>query len=656
MFRSVARNRPGGAKGDGVASRVTQGLLRPPARPALDRPGEWADMGSHGNDAPMETLVLRRKCSGCAEEDEQKIRRRVGPGPEPGGATPGRAGAADFSGVRPSPGLAGLHGYLERSAGGGRPLEAPVRNSFERSFGRSLAGVRVVADDGAARAATALGARAFTVGQTIWLGQGEYRPEAREGRHLLAHELAHTVQQGASGTASFQRRLRVGRADDPAEAAADRAADAAVAGERVEIGRGPTGLLQRQPVGACTARAGDEPTQRIVVCGGEQHRVSLRTEEARGPATRGDANLGMGNGAVYLRVRICRGGTLVIVQPEVGNLPAIVRGILGNVLSRSAPFAGVRIEPGLTIHVVGSGTYEVTARGQVRIDAQTGRVTGGSAGVDVTTGAGGVGGSVSVDVPTGGVSFNLTFTPDARPPQTSDCDEVRHRAVLHCERLDRTPPPNPSAPRREGRTIYLLFEYATAREIGVRMAGDGGVPSPEVNPGAAADDVRRLVAQGFSAVSITGYTSPEGPEQRETRGFQGNQPLSDDRAARALAWWQSFGGRGSPSPTGASERPFMPALRGPPLERATRDFFPTDRLGPASPSERNAYARATPTQQLSDAYHALRRAEIRVERPIVPRPDQVQLSGPQYIGEACPPAVIDAARRAFGINELTGGP
>jgi hypothetical protein len=77
-------------------------------------------------------------------------------------------------------------------SGPGRPLEPVLRQDMEQRFGHDFSRVRV--HSGAA-AADALGARAYTVGQDIVFGGSEYRPENPAGRHLIAHELAHVVQQ-----------------------------------------------------------------------------------------------------------------------------------------------------------------------------------------------------------------------------------------------------------------------------------------------------------------------------------------------------------------------------------------------------------------------------------------------------------------------------
>jgi hypothetical protein len=77
----------------------------------------------------------------------------------------------------------------------GRPLPTGVRSYFEPRFGHDFSRVRVHANRGATMLAGRLNARAFTVGRHILFGNGQYAPNSRSGRHLLAHELTHVVQQ-----------------------------------------------------------------------------------------------------------------------------------------------------------------------------------------------------------------------------------------------------------------------------------------------------------------------------------------------------------------------------------------------------------------------------------------------------------------------------
>jgi hypothetical protein len=86
--------------------------------------------------------------------------------------------------------------------GGGSPLPASTRAFFEPRFGADFSRVRVHTDSRAAQTAESINARAFTVGQNIVFGAGQYATTSNEGQRLLAHELTHTVQQGASNSAS----------------------------------------------------------------------------------------------------------------------------------------------------------------------------------------------------------------------------------------------------------------------------------------------------------------------------------------------------------------------------------------------------------------------------------------------------------------------
>lgn len=115
------------------------------------------------------------------------------------------------------------------AASPGVPLPEKIRSDFERSVGTGLSSVRVHTGAESAVAAEALGAQAYTVGQDIHFGSGFYAPSEPAGIHLLAHEVAHTLQnQGGSHVP--QTKLQVSSPGDAAEVEAERAADAIAAG------------------------------------------------------------------------------------------------------------------------------------------------------------------------------------------------------------------------------------------------------------------------------------------------------------------------------------------------------------------------------------------------------------------------------------------
>jgi hypothetical protein len=91
------------------------------------------------------------------------------------------------------------------AASSGHLLDTGTRQYFETRLGHDFSGVRVHHDAEARTAATSLGASAFTVGDHVFFGAERYAPQSESGRGLLAHELAHVVQQREIGVVTVQR-------------------------------------------------------------------------------------------------------------------------------------------------------------------------------------------------------------------------------------------------------------------------------------------------------------------------------------------------------------------------------------------------------------------------------------------------------------------
>jgi hypothetical protein len=121
---------------------------------------------------PANPPVIQAKCAACEEEELQ----RAGAGEAPASV----------------PGIA-----LDVLRAPGQPLDEQTRAFFELRFGADFSTIRVHTDAHAARAAEAVQAQAYTLGNSIVFNSGEFSPYQEAGRHLLAHELTHTIQQGA---------------------------------------------------------------------------------------------------------------------------------------------------------------------------------------------------------------------------------------------------------------------------------------------------------------------------------------------------------------------------------------------------------------------------------------------------------------------------
>ena len=104
-------------------------------------------------------------------------------------------------------------------------LDEGDRAFMERRMGYDFSDVRIHTDGAAADSASGLGARAYTVGNDIVFGAGEFQPGAERYRRLLAHELTHVVQQGGRTSGRLDK-LAVGPRHDHFEREADSVADA----------------------------------------------------------------------------------------------------------------------------------------------------------------------------------------------------------------------------------------------------------------------------------------------------------------------------------------------------------------------------------------------------------------------------------------------
>ena len=104
----------------------------------------------------------------------------------------------------------GFESQLSRSKGGGTPLPNQVRAEMEPRFDADFGQVRVHTDSQAIQMNRDIGAQAFTHGSDVYFGAGKFNPGSNNGKHLLAHELTHTIQQGAVGTTQQVQRISSG--------------------------------------------------------------------------------------------------------------------------------------------------------------------------------------------------------------------------------------------------------------------------------------------------------------------------------------------------------------------------------------------------------------------------------------------------------------
>jgi Domain of unknown function (DUF4157) len=136
----------------------------------------------------------------------------------------------------------GVHDALRAP---GEPLEVGLRQKMEAAFHADFSSVRVHTDERAARSALSVNAMAYASGRDIVFSPGRFSPHSGEGQRLLAHELAHVVQDGGRTAALPQQ---IASRESRAESRADSLASAAMRGSAAthERGKGSLPVLHRQ--------------------------------------------------------------------------------------------------------------------------------------------------------------------------------------------------------------------------------------------------------------------------------------------------------------------------------------------------------------------------------------------------------------------------
>lgn len=102
---------------------------------------------------------------------------------------------------------AGIESRINSLKGGGKPLDSATRSFFESRMGADFSDVRLHSNAEDANLATSIGARAFTIGNHIAVGGGEYNFHSPQGKKLMAHELTHVLQQKQSQNTVYRNPL-----------------------------------------------------------------------------------------------------------------------------------------------------------------------------------------------------------------------------------------------------------------------------------------------------------------------------------------------------------------------------------------------------------------------------------------------------------------
>jgi hypothetical protein len=415
----------------------------------------------------------------------------------------------------------------------GRPLDADTRAYMEPRFGHDFSRVRVHTDAMAAESARSVSALAYTVGRDVMFGAGQYAPTTAHGLGLLAHELAHVVQQGSPSEAPADLDL----ADSQWEIEADAAARSALSGSRASVTPGAAHLsLARfresktlpQPDNSkvqvdrviTPGRCGLEPENRTGTSGDITARQSfIEFDFCRGRAgahARGELNYGDAIDQARAAASTLA-GNLATQRPDQA-----LRTFEGD-LRRIAPEGQVRLNfqaPGFRVNVGGTGRASAA-------EGASGEATGRA---EVDIGPVTVGVEAQVQGGTGERrSEQVLVTVGSRDRSRRDrncfiCACTSPKIEYQCLRFP--PPSSPEPPKKaEPVIVPLFFEFEKADP----RRGWEAKYQEEIQLAVA------RIREGYTITRIQGNTSPEGPERPRRRGGFSNIDLAQRRAEKAHA-------------------------------------------------------------------------------------------------------------------------
>lgn len=194
--------------------------------------------GLQGKCACGQHTIAGGECNACSERSESSLQRS--------------AISHDFVNRNANNVPSIVHEVLRSS---GQPLDVATRAFMAPRFGHDFSRVRVHSDAKAAESAEAVNALAYTVGRDVVFGAGQFVPEVGAGRRLLAHELAHVVQQQGGHDSLPPQRFAISSPGDQLEREASLAADAVMVEKPSPTLSPSASLMQRQPTGGAGGAA-----------------------------------------------------------------------------------------------------------------------------------------------------------------------------------------------------------------------------------------------------------------------------------------------------------------------------------------------------------------------------------------------------------------
>jgi outer membrane protein OmpA-like peptidoglycan-associated protein len=534
---------------------------------------------------PLATFI-QRKCAHCEEEEKARLKPLDSFIQKKGNEGGGTAGEA-------------VSQQINASRGNGSTMDAPVKSFMESRFGTDFSGVKIHTGSDAVQLSRELNAQAFTVGSDIYFNEGKYSPGSDSGKHLLAHELTHTVQQGGNGI--IQKKPATVTGEDVAEDTED----------------GVTYVVKRDRV-ATTKTKYPSPSFSADI---DKKNVSITLKVCRGK-TRVDTTLGANI------PEAAQDTAQKVVEAVVSG--GDVEGILRNAAAK----------PFIEMVIAQSGSMKLTARGEITVSSKGVTGGGGSLGVDFDGGRFDISGQG--DDKGWSVTGNLKI-PLGSKPEKFDCKttSVEFRTTYTCQQKnpDRVAEKTRTVPLTDTLNKTVYFNHAQH---------NADIDKNKI----VFAEVQALLGQGYRLTQIQGFTSPEGPVgSRKGRSFEGNQILAQERADAVLKKITKMCAKEDTACATDAITSVMP------LGKGELYSLPDDKDGLDSEAymatelkddaQKEAFGKLTPLQQEQMAYPLLRRTIVVLEKKTTAIEKYSETTSVPNSDVACPAAVIEAAGEAF---------
>lgn len=164
----------------------------------FNRKGEENPFSNRTPDYGTQPLV-QRKCTNCEKEELQK--KPVSPNTAPSSIQPNSKASHSTTSSN------SFETKLNSTKSRGDKIDPNTQDMMEGQFGTDFSRVRIHTGSHAVQMSSEIGAQAFTHGDNIYFNQGKYNPTTKEGKHLMAHELTHTIQQKGRVQKKVQKKI-----------------------------------------------------------------------------------------------------------------------------------------------------------------------------------------------------------------------------------------------------------------------------------------------------------------------------------------------------------------------------------------------------------------------------------------------------------------